>query len=246
MEKKLPVIGILSERNPGEILPFYETTGHYIEQVERAGGLPVQLPLSLRTGPAHLAEWVRLCDGVLLPGGDDIDPSFYGAAPLHGFELKLSEAQLRSQRNELDFIRMAADAGLPMLGICLGMQALAVAFGGALYQDVPTEFPGAVCHHQDDHTRGAATHDVTIVPGTLLASLCGASAVETNSFHHQAVRTVPAPFVCAASASDGLIEAMEAPARRMIGVQWHPENLAAEHPEAFALFTWLVQSARGQ
>lgn len=245
---KEPVIGILSGRETGGVLPRYVTTGHYIEQIQRAGGVPVQLPLTPAAGPAQLDAWVRLCAGLLLPGGGDLDPAFYGQAPLPGpaFYGELTAEDRRAQENELDLIRRAAEAGLPMLGICLGCQALNVAFGGTLIQDIPTQVPGALQHHQEASARTVVTHRVRLVPGTLTARLSGAEEVQVNTYHHQAVDR-PAPgFVAAGHAPDGVIEAIEAPERQMLGLQWHPENLAAAHEEAFALFRWLVDCARGR
>lgn len=247
MEK--PVIGILSERTaPEGHTPRYEGSADYIEQIERAGGIPVQLPVTGQTGPEQLAAWVRLCGGVLLPGGSDLDPALYGRAHLPDIDIYGAPTayERRAQDCELAFIRLAAEAGRPMLGICLGVQALNVAFGGTLVQDIPTQVPGALRHLQTPAPRGAVTHTVDLVPGTLAARLSGLSeggSLSVNSFHHQAVET-PAPgFAVAGRAPDGVIEAIEAPERRILGTQWHPENLAAERPEAFALFCWLVREA---
>lgn len=242
----IPVIGVLSTRQeiPGQPLPFYYTTGHYIEQLEAAGGLPVQLPLALSTGPKQLAEWAALCSGLLLPGGGDLSPALYGEPPLPGFEREYSAFELQCQRNELELIRLTAAAGKPMLGICLGQQALNVAFGGTLYQDLPTQLGGTIAHRQPPAERTRTTHSVTVASGTLLHSVLGVSQLPVNTYHHQAVKTAAPGFAVSARAEDGVIEALEAPQRRILGVQWHPENLAhAGRPEALALFRWLVDAA---
>jgi len=243
---KRPVIGVLSTRKQGRILPHYYTTGHYIEQLEAAGAVPVQLPLSLATGSAQLAAWVALCDGFLLPGGGDFSPMFYGEGPLPGFEQKFSAFDMQCQTNELKLIRMAAAAGKPMLGICLGEQAINMAFGGSLYQDVPTQVGKTVRHRQRPAQRGKVTHKVAAVPGSLLHRILQADEIWVNTYHHQAVKAVAPGFVASATAPDGLIEAIEAPEKRILGVQWHPENLAGDRPEAFALFRWLVNEAAGE
>lgn len=239
-----PIIGVISTRIKGTILPKYYTTGHYIERLEAAGAAPVQLPLSLATGPEQIDAWLALCDGFLLPGGGDFSPALYGEAPLRGFEQKFSAFDLRCQRNELALIRRAAKAGKPMLGICLGEQAINIAFGGTLVQDVPTQVGRQIRHAQAPTRRSRVTHTVDVAPGTLLRSIVGTDTLWVNTYHHQAVKQ-PAPgFTVSARAADGLPEAIEMPEKRILGVQWHPENLAAARPEAAALFRWLVNEAR--
>lgn len=239
-----PIIGVLSTRREGEILPVYYTTGHYIEQLEAAGAAPVQLPLSLATGPQQIDAWVELCDGFLLPGGGDFSPALYGEAPLPGFAPEDSAFDRQCQRNELELIRRAAEAGKPLLGICLGEQAINIAFGGTLYQDVPTQTGSQICHRQQPEARSAVTHTVEVAPGTLLRSIVGAGTLWVNTYHHQAVKQAAPGFAVSARAADGLPEAIEMPEKRILGVQWHPENLAAARPEAAALFRWLVNEAR--
>lgn len=249
---KQPVIGIFSMRGTrpetGEVLPFYKTSGDYIEQTARAGGVPVQLPLALYLDEAALDSWLGAVDGVLLPGGGDLDPAFYGAQPLPGVETyaALTAFDRRCQNLELEFIRRAAARGKPILGICLGEQAINVAFGGTLVQDIPSQVPGALAHAQQPDARAEVTHTADLVPGTLLARLSGlpeGGTLSVNTYHHQAVAQ-PAPgFTAAAHAPDGVIEAVEDEKRRILGIQWHPENLAAQRPEAEAIFRWLVTEA---
>jgi putative glutamine amidotransferase len=250
-----PLIGIFSTRasrsETGEVLPAYKTSGDYIEQTVRAGGVPVQLPLAVGLGEAALDAWLAAVDGVLLPGGGDLDPAFYGTAPLPGVETyaRLTSFDRRCQTLELELIRRAAAADKPILGICLGVQAINTAFGGTLVQDIPSEVPGALTHAQQPDARSEVTHRVALCAGTLLARLSGlpdGGELEVNTYHHQAVAQPAAGFVVAARAPDGVIEAIEDAPRRILGVQWHPENLAAQRGEAFALLRWLVdESARG-
>ena len=133
----------------------------------------------------------------------------------------------------------------PLLGICRGAQVLNVAFGGTLWQDIPAQCRAAICHYQDSAARGELFHSLTLAPDSLLARIMGPGQHECNTFHHQAVRDVAPGFAAAAHAPDGLVEAVESADGLALGVQWHPENLAPEHPDHAAIFTWLVDAAAG-
>jgi putative glutamine amidotransferase len=176
------------------------------------------------------------CAGLLLTGGEDVDPRLYGE-PERGAE--------RVNRARDDFERALVEAarqrGLPILGICRGAQVLAVAFGGSLVQDLPT-IPGPsgpVLHRGAD--RSDTQHDVTVEEGTLLARLLGTTRLRVNSHHHQAVRNVPPPAWIVARSDDGVAEALEAPGC-VLGVQWHPERWA--HPSSDAIRAGFLTAAR--
>ena len=253
---KRPVIGVLAGRRKGEILPEYITTGHYVEQLEAAGAAPVLLPFALETDRTQLEAWVALCDGVLIPGGGDFPAELYGEKPLRGFDVQRTAYNLNRHRLELEFIRMAAAAGKPILGICRGEQAINIAFGGSLYQDIPTQFGKQLKHRQNPIQRCRTTHTVATAEGSLLRQLAEAETLWVNTYHHQAVKQVAPGFAVSAVAPDGLVEAIEDKERRILGVQGHPENLASKRlkkgenaPDAThqskALFRWLVEQARG-
>ena len=201
----------------------------YLRAVDAAGGLPVVLPpVGLESVPALLER----LDGICLSGGPDLDPEAYGAAARHP-ELGPTEPTLDAF--ELAIARAADGAGLPLLGICRGAQALNVARGGTLHQ------------HIDGHRQAALatvrTHSVTVEAATRLADLTGAGLLEVNSFHHQAVNVLGAGLHVVAHAIDGTVEAVEDPACDLfLGVQWHAETLA-DRPEHGALFAALVASA---
>lgn len=246
--KKHPIIGVISAKNdPGTILPVYSSKCHYLEQIQEAGGVPIQLPIMSNARADALVSMVNCCDGFLLPGGGDFFPEWYGQTLLPGLGPDSFAMDMERQKTTLAFVREMAASGKPILGICLGMQVITIAFGGDLYQDIPTQIPSAIAHNGAINTledRWSILHTVQTSEGSLLRRLTGAEEIPVNSFHHQAVKT-PAPgFTATAFASDGVIEAVESDTGRILGVQWHPENLAhAGMEQGRALFRWLVETA---
>ncbi len=197
----------------------------YPRAIERAGGVPVLLPV--QGDPERALERV---DGLLLPGGDDLLPPRPYPDSVH-FE-PVPERQLDFDRG---LLRAALDAELPVLGICYGAQLLALARGGTLHYDIPTDLPRA-----DEHAfeASAARHAVAVAPGTRLAAILGETA-QVNSRHHQAVAEPGTGLRVSARAADGVIEAVETAGEPFcIGVQWHPETL--DDPGSLALFAAFV------
>lgn len=264
-----PIIGIPVVRKEGDVLARYGATADYIEQIERAGGLPMLLPLTAGCTPATLRAWRNACDGFLLPGGGDLDPKLYGQSPIPGsayaFSAALAAQKVKDslarlsqetpsaglwQQNALELVRLAHSGKVPMLGICLGAQVINVALGGDLYQDLPAQVPGCGCHSFPDASyadRACKAHPVAIRPKSLLGEAMHRKTggpLSVNSFHHQAVCHVAPGLIVCAVAPDGVIEAVEDKKRNVLAVQWHPENLsAAGQTEAQALFRWLVHAA---
>ena len=213
----------------------------YVAAVAGAGGAPVLVPLDLTEG-ALQAILDRL-SGLVLPGGPDVAPAIYGEAP-HPCLGRVDDAL---DRTELVMVRWAIEADRPLLAICRGMHVLNVALGGTLYQDIPSQRPGALEHHRFG-SRGYPpddrAHDVDIAHSSRLATLLGSRQVTTNSRHHQAIKVLAPQLTAVADTADGLVEAVEIPgAHFAIGVQWHPENLVQE-PPARRLFEEFVQAAR--
>lgn len=204
----------------------------YVDAVAAAGGLPVILPPAAEGAPDLLSR----LDGLLLVGGADCDPSLYGEAPHPSVRL----VDRRRQEADLQLAARARAASLPSLGICLGMQMMAVAAGGRLVQDIASEIGTAIRHDSevDDRVR----HPVRVEPGSLLAGAVGEGELEVNSTHHQAVRTPGEGLRITALAPDGIIEAIEDPHHPFyLGVQWHPEDQTRER--AGGLFAALIEAA---
>jgi len=208
---------------------------HYIDSayasaIEAAGGVPIYLPI--QHDPSSLLE---ILDGLLIPGGDDLPaPHDYPADVT--FDLT-PEKQLDFDRRLLD---EALGRGLPVLGICYGMQLLAAARGGALLYDIATDFPQAGPHRLAE-TDGR--HALKIETGTRVSGALGENPPPVNSLHHQGVESPGAGMRIAARAEDGLIEAIEAEGQQFcVGVQWHPEKLAGIHRDG--LFGAFVTACR--
>jgi putative glutamine amidotransferase len=179
---------------------------------------------------------LQACSGLLLVGGGDLEAYRYGA-PDSG---KLTYVSPERDRIELQFTHWALEAGLPILGICRGIQTLNVAAGGTLVQDIPSEIESALGHQSQQ----AKAHTVQVVPGSLLSRCVGTSGtLQVNSRHHQAVARVANGFAVSAIAADGITEAIELPGVRFtLGVQWHPESLVPGDEAAVVLFRSFVEA----
>lgn len=246
--KKCPIIGVISSKQDvGEFLPLYGTGSHYLEQILAAGGVPVQLPILPGAGTETLAGMVCCCDGFLLPGGGDFFPEWYGQTLLPGLKTDAFSMDWERQKITLELVKAMAASGKPILGICLGMQVITIALGGDLYQDIPTQVPSEITHRgtiAKAEDRWKLWHTVRTSEGSLIRNLTGAGEISVNSFHHQAVRNPATGFRATAFAPDGVIETVESDNGRMLGIQWHPENLAhAGMEQGRAIFRWLVQTA---
>jgi len=220
-----PLIGVTSAYIPdGDYAKVYSS---YTQAVKEAGGTPVILPVP--EDDDLVGEYVRVLDGLLLTGGDDVPPEAYGEKPLaltktlspkrHRFEKALVEAWLPTHK--------------PILGICRGLQQINVVCGGTLVQDIPTQV-GTTVIHRDREGRGDAAHRVEIEPGTTLRSLLSSASAQVNSNHHQAVKDVGKNLRVSARSPDGVIEALEFTGGGFgLLVQWHPERITdAEHRKA--------------
>lgn len=199
----------------------------YAAKVADAGGIPVQL--SRTADPVAL---VGRLDGVLLSGGADIDPRRYRSLPGPG------QGGYEPARDGFEdaILGAAVKRGIPVLGICRGLQVINVHFGGTLIADLPPDVGEG--HSSYAYPRNIRTHGVNINPDTVLSGLYGERAV-VNSFHHQAVDRLGDGLISTATAPDGIVEALEHEVHDILGVQWHPEMLDDLEP----CFSWLCKTA---
>ena len=202
----------------------------YIESLARAGAGMRWVELS---DPEQAVQDALTCDGLLLPGGGDMDPKFYGQARIPA----CGEPNLLRDAAEPLLLRAFLAADKPVLGICRGIQVMNAVLGGDLYQDIkPFE-------HLPHNDHWAKVHTVTVRRGTLLSRILGQDTVLVNSQHHQAVDRVAPGFTIAALSEDGIVEAIEKPdARFCLGVQWHPEWLSDADPAMQGLFDAFVNA----
>ncbi len=231
-----PIIGISANYKDGTS----RIADAYVQAVVLAGGTPLLVPVT--DDEPTLAAAVRQLDGLVLSGGVDIDPHYFGEAVIP----ECGTIDATRDTYDLRLIDYARRYQTPILGICRGMQILNVQMGGTLYQDIYAQNTATLlCHDQGSTPRTEPTHQVAVAADTKLVEIAKTNTLKVNSFHHQAVKDVAPTLRASAHSTDGLCEAIESPDYPIIGVQWHPENLAvAGQKEQRALFEWLVSEAK--
>jgi len=240
-----PIIGVTPDFTAGDRKelgshePTFFLRARYSQAIEDLGGVPLILPLC--EDAQSRRQLLKQIDGILLTGsGPDLPPTLYGERQRYRFRVMTR----RRYDFELEMARLAAPAGLPLFGICGGMQAINVAHGGTLIQDIASQLDDPLQHRAS----GPATrqsHAVDVSPKSLLRRIVGRARIRVNSSHHQSVKEVAPSLVASAVAPDGVIEAIEAPASPfLLGVQWHPEFLYTRDQIHRRLFRAFVDAAR--
>ena len=219
MEKKKPVIGLCTSYEKTEREDRIFINHAYLETVRHFGGIPLVIPAEAQED--EQAFLLSQCQGLVMTGGDDIDPALYGETVLNDTVFPAPERDLREPR----LCAMAMERQMPILGICRGLQIINVYFGGTLYQDIPTQLETTITHQMERSFDGVA-HDCVLVPGSPLHSLAGCDCIGVNSFHHQAIKDLAPGLAVMGKAPDGIVEAVWRPDYRFLwAVQWHPETL---------------------
>ncbi|MDR2810812.1 MAG: gamma-glutamyl-gamma-aminobutyrate hydrolase family protein [Tannerellaceae bacterium] len=215
-------------------------SANYFNAVVKAGGAPVLIPAI--TDVTVLRRIVAQLDGLIVTGGEDVNPLWYQEEPLP----QLGNVDPLRDEYELTLIKLASDRNIPLLGICRGEQLINVAFGGTLYQDIPSQRAGKnPVKHAQKMPGEYASHTVSVAAETQLSHIIGAGKQGVNTFHHQAVKDVAPGFRAVAYSTDSIVEAIEAwPERPILGVQWHPEALVGGGDATMLkLFAFLVGKA---
>ena len=249
--KKRPIIGIPTQSLhsmhgvPATLPASFAMSERYIRTVAEAGGVPMMIPLVADDEATTRAIYDAL-DGILLPGGADLDPGSYGEAR----RPRCDKSDPPRDDLELTIVRWACEDRKPLLGVCRGLQILNVAAGGTLYQDITAEMPGAVKHDYfpgQGHARDHLAHDVRLSDEpSRLREIVGAATLRVNSLHHQGLAELGEGLLVTAVAPDGLVEAAERPLgddHFAIAVQWHPEALYATDASARRLFAAFIDAA---
>lgn len=223
---KSPLVAVAARsKAPGVIAKIKP----YTEWVTRGGGVPRLI------APGDRAPLAGV-QGLLLVGGEDVAPERYGETNRHCETINPERDAF-----ELTLLKSALRRNLPILAVCRGIQVLAVAIGGTLYQDLPREMDTGSTHRGPRETD--TTHSITVEVGSRLAGLIRRHTLTVNSHHHQAVRALPKSARIVACSTDHVIEAVEYPAKRfVIGVQWHPERW--DHPSSAALMKGFLAACR--
>jgi len=212
-----PVIGISSSHEKDDKLFVRQA---YTDAITKAGGIPFIIPVT--DNPDVLQDILANLDGLLITGGDDIDPAFYNEKPI-GTQ---NDIDMQNDNFNLAIIRMAYDINMPILGICRGEQVINVAFGGSLYQDIPIQVSSKIKHNKiDDDTK--SIHSVSIAKDSRLYKIIGTDNLTVNSSHHQSIKQVAGNLKVVALAADNVIESVESiDNNNIVAVQWHPECMS--------------------
>jgi putative glutamine amidotransferase len=240
-----PVIGVTStlkkdsdsvaERPLGT---FVRADFDYVEGVIQAGGVPVVLP-SFAEAAEEMAQSI---DGLLLCGGTDLDPAYYDEEPIP----ELGETLPARDAFEMALLEHALERGMPVFGICRGMQLLNVALGGTLYQDLPSQVGSGSIAHRQQMPKWQWTHEVEVSGGSELAKIMKSTRLRVNSYHHQGIKDLADGLCVAARASDEVVEGIEASnlsEHWLLGVQWHAEAMRDAGSEHRSLFEAHVAAA---
>ena len=209
----------------------------YFDGITQAGGIPIMLPIT--SDESELEQLSLLCDGFLFTGGHDVSPKLYNEAPLEC----VFSCEERDKMEE-KILRKALEKDKSVLGICRGIQFINVAFGGSLYQDIPTQYSSKINHHQSA-PYDVPIHSVNIVKDSPLYNCLRTEKLEVNSYHHQAVKDIAPTLEAMAISEDGLIEALYMPSHRFLwAVQWHPEFSFQSDNYSMNIFNAFVDSMK--
>ena len=240
-----PIIGVTANLREDPKTDEQRPLGHfvradfdYVDGVVGAGGIPMVLPPIV-----EMAEKVAgRIDGLLLSGGSDLDPSYYGEEPVP----ELNATVPSRDAFEMALVKHALERGMPVFGICRGLQVLNVALGGTLYQDLPSQLHPDLIAHRQQVPKWQWTHEVEVDDDSKVAGIMETDHIRVNSYHHQAIKDLSGDLVAVAHSSDGVIEAAESPnlsERWLVGVQWHAEAMRDVGPENRNLFRAHVVAA---
>jgi putative glutamine amidotransferase len=245
---KRPIIGVTTQTLqaidgiPAGLPQSDVMNQRYYIAVALAGGAPILVPL-LDDEPEALRAAYEACDGVLIPGGVDVDPKYFGEDP----HPKLGRIDGARDRVEMQMTRWSVEDRKPLLGLCRGLQVINVTLGGSLYQDLEDQYPDAIKHDyfpNFGYDRDHLAHEVSLTKGSRLRHLMELERIPVNSMHHQGIKALAPALAPSAVAPDGLIEAVESTSDHfMVGVQWHPEVFEMTDPHTRHVFREFINAS---
>src|SRR5215207_3807362 len=217
---------------------FVRVDMDYVNGVAQAGGIP----MILAPMPGMAEEVAGRIDGLLLCGGSDLDPGYYDEEPIPELDVTIPERDAF----EMALVEQALERGIPVFGICRGLQVLNVALGGTLYQDLPSQLHPDLIAHRQRVPKWQWSHEVEVDGNSKVAGIMETDEIRVNSYHHQAIKDLSGDLVAVAHSSDGVIEAAESPnlsERWLVGVQWHAEAMRDAGTQNRNLFRAHVSAA---
>jgi putative glutamine amidotransferase len=235
-----PTVAVTATTKVIDGMPRVRLNDAYVQAIVAAGLVPLVVP---PLAPDAAASVLNCVQGLVLTGGEDVDPAQYGDAP----DPATQPAHGARDRCEIALTRVARDRGIPTLAICRGLQVVNVALGGTLIQDIASGCPGAL-QHDRSRDRAARVHRVEVAADSALAGVLGAATIDVNSSHHQSVARVADGVRVTARSPDGIVEGAESADNNwwMLGVQWHPEELVEDaEPWDRNLFAAFAAAVRG-
>ena len=234
--RRKPMIGVASGYSSAMVTTLNRS---YTDAIYRAGGIPVILPQV--NNAAEASEILSHLDGLLLSGGEDLAPAYYGESVLN------ETVSVNAHRDTIDvlYAEAALQGNKPILAICRGEQLLNVVLGGSLYQDLPSQNPSDIAHRQGSDLR-FPSHTISVLEGSMLHKILGEKSLNVNTSHHQAVKVPSDKVAVTALAPDGVVEAYEGVERGewILGVQFHPEQLVRADDKWLAIFKAFVKACK--
>lgn len=239
---KKPFIGItcnymISEMGMSLGQERYYAPKELIDAIIEVGGVPILIPILNKE--EDLLDIMDTLDGIILSGGHDVNPIYYGEEPTKYVGFTYTPRDIC----ELFIVKAAIEKDMPILGISRGQQIMTVAFGGKLYQDI-AENGGYYINHMQRASINDIGHHVDIKPNTRLFNIFNTDRLLVNSFHHQAAKVVPENFIVSATSSDGIPEAIEHKEKMIMAVQWHPEIMIKKHPVMLRIFEEFIKGCK--